>query len=170
MSTLSSIFHTMGTTAGYDLYRHIAKKERPSKRITQAGTALMIVASVALALVMPGNIIARATAMFMGLCACAFLPALTYALYSKHHAAFPAKISLMVGAISWFLWTVFVHTAEASQLGICKALFGQVTLLGAPFNVIDPMIIGLPLSIATLFIGILAVRAESPSQGSIGAD
>lgn len=160
MSTLSSIFHTMGTTAGYDLYKHIAKKERPSKRIAQVGTTVMIVASVALAFIMPSNIIARATAMFMGLCACAFLPALTYALYSKHPVALPAKLSLVVGATSWFLWTVFVHTAEAAQLGICKALFGQVTLLGAPFNVIDPMIIGLPLAIITLVIGIAVTSAN----------
>jgi len=159
MSTLSSIFHTMGTTAGYDLYRHIAKRDVPSKRVAQLGTVLMIVVSVALALVMPSNIIARATAMFMGLCACAFLPVLTYALYSRAPLALPAKLSLVVGALSWFLWTVFVHTAEAAQLGICKALFGQVTLLGAPFNVIDPLIVGLPLATVTLVVGIAAANA-----------
>jgi SSS family solute:Na+ symporter len=159
MSTLSSIFHTMGTTAGYDIYRHIAKKDTPSKGIAQIGTIIMILVSVALALVMPGNIIARATAMFMGLCACAFLPVLTYGLYAKDPLALPAKLSLVVGAVSWFLWTVFVHTAEATQLGICKALFGQVTLLGAPFNVIDPLIIGLPLAAVTLMVGVLATNA-----------
>jgi SSS family solute:Na+ symporter len=159
MSTLSSIFHTIGTTAGYDLYRHIAKRDIPSKRVAQLGTVVMIVVSVALALVMPGNIIARATAMFMGLCACAFLPVLTYALYSQSPLALPAKLSLVVGALSWFLWTVFVHTAEAAQLGICKALFGQVTLLGAPFNVIDPLIVGLPLAAVTLVVGVAAANA-----------
>lgn len=159
MSTLSSIFHTMGTTAGYDIYKHIAKRETPSKRVTQIGMMVMIVVSVALAFAMPFNIIARATAMFMGLCACAFLPALTYGLYSKKPLAMPAKYSLVVGAVSWFLWTVFVHAAEAKQLGICQALFNQATLLGAPFNVIDPIVIGLPLSIGTLVVGIMATRA-----------
>ena len=165
MSTLSGIFHTMGTTAGYDLYRHIAKKDQPSKKVTQIATCVMIVASVALAFVMPANIIARATAMFMGLCACAFLPALTYALYSKRPAALPAKLSLSVGAISWFLWTVFVHAAEAGPLGICQALFGQVTLLGAPFNVIDPLIIGLPLAIIALVVGI-ALSTEARERAT----
>ncbi len=170
MSTLSSLFHTMGTTAGYDLYKHITKREHPSKKVAQIGTIIMIVISVALAFVMPLNIIARATAMFMGLCACSFLPALTYALYSKHPAAFPAKLSLMTGAVSWFLWTVFVHTAEASQLGICKALFGQVTLLGAPFNVIDPLIIGLPLAIASLVVGIaMGAQSNEDIKETIGA-
>jgi SSS family solute:Na+ symporter len=170
MSTLSSIFHTMGTTAGYDLYRHMAKRDVPSKKVAQIGTVIMILVSVALALVMPSNIIARATAMFMGLCACAFLPVLTYGLYSKNPLALPAKLSLVVGATSWFLWTVFVHTAEASQLGICKALFGQVTLLGAPFNVIDPLIIGIPLATATLIIGVLAARSRAEAPGRVGAD
>jgi len=171
MSTLSSIFHTLGTTAGYDLYKQITKKETPSKRITQIGMVIMILASVALALVMPSNIIARATAMFMGLCACAFLPTLTYGLYSKNPVALPAKLSLVVGAVSWFIWTVFVHTAEAKQLGICQALFGQVTLLGAPFNVIDPLIIGLPLATVALVIGILVTRTEDTSSDrTVGAD
>jgi SSS family solute:Na+ symporter len=167
MSTLSLIFHTMGTTAGYDLYKHIAKKETPSKRITQIGMVIMIIASVALAFVMPPNIIARATAMFMGLCACAFLPALTYALYSKKPSAFPAKWSLIVGALSWFIWTVFIHTAEAKQLGICQAIFKQTTLLGAPFNVIDPLIVGLPLAILTLAIGIAMVKVRAPLDDQV---
>lgn len=170
MSTLSSLFHTLGTTAGYDLYKHIAKVDRPSKRVTQLGMIVMIVISVALALVMPLNIIARATAMFMGLCACAFLPVLVYALYSKRPLALPAKLSLVVGATSWFLWTVFVHTAEAAQLGISKALFGQVTVLGAPFNVIDPLVIGIPLATITLIAGVVVSgwMTES-SEGTVGA-
>jgi solute:Na+ symporter, SSS family len=129
------------------------------------------VISVALAFVMPLNIIARATAMFMGLCACAFLPVLVYALYSKRPLALPAKLSLVVGGASWFLWTVFVHTAEATQLGISKALFGQVTLLGAPFNVIDPLVVGLPLAAATLAISILASRSMADTaNGRVGAE
>ncbi len=158
MSTLSAIFHTMGTTAGYDIYRHVAKKDQPSKRVTQIATAIMMVVSVIVAFLMPSNIIARATAMFMGLCACAFLPALTYALYSKGPVALPAKLSLSAGALTWFLWTVFVHTSEAKPLGISNALFGQVTVLGAPFNVIDPLIIGLPMSIIALMVGLVYVK------------
>jgi len=158
MSTLSAIFHTMGTTAGYDIYKHIAKKDQPSKRVTQIATAIMMVVSVIVAFLMPSNIIARATAMFMGLCACAFLPALTYGLYDKSPSALPAKLSLSAGALTWFIWTVFVHASEAKPLGISQALFGQVTVLGKPFDVIDPLIIGLPVAIVVLVIGILYVR------------
>ena len=69
MSTLSSLFHAMGTTAGYDLFKHVSKDDRPSKRVAQLGTAAMIAVSVILA-GHASSIIARATAMFMGLCAC----------------------------------------------------------------------------------------------------
>ena len=83
----------------------------------------------------------------------------------------PAKLSLTVGAVTWFLWTVFVHTAEASKLGICNALFGQTTLLGSPFNVIDPLIIGLPLSLVTLVAGVLVARSRADApEVSLRAD
>src|SRR5690606_7996476 len=107
---------------------------------------------------MPMNIIARATAMFMGLCASAFLPSLVYALYGKRHSAFPASLSLAAGAISWFLWTVFVHKAEAEPLGISQMLFGRVTLLDAPFTVVDPLIIGLPIATIALVMGLAIER------------
>lgn len=158
MSTLSSLFHTMGTTAGYDLYKHLTKRDTPSRRIAQVGTLIMMIVSVALALSMPMNIIARATAMFMGLCASAFLPSLVYALYGKRHSAFPASLSLAAGAISWFLWTVFVHKAEAEPLGISQMLFGRVTLLDAPFTVVDPLIIGLPIATIALVMGLAIER------------
>jgi len=165
MSTLSSLFHAMGTTAGHDLYRHIAKRDRPSKLVAQLGTAVMIVASIALAMVLGENIIARATAMFMGLCACAFLPALTYGLYSRRPLALPAKLSLVTGALSWFVWTVFVHRAEAEPLGISRALFGQTTVLGEPFTVIDPLIIGLPVSAVVLVAAVaVASRVDAASE------
>jgi solute:Na+ symporter, SSS family len=178
MSTLSSIFHTMGTSAGYDVWKHVKRSklfskdgtpvdERPTMRASQAGTAFMIMASVVLAFVMPGNIIARATAMFMGLCACSFLPAFCMALFSKRPSATAAKLSLVVGAVSWFLWTTFVHTAEAMQLGICKALFGQVTLLGSPWNVVDAMVIALPLSILGLVVGWAYDRYLVEPKGSV---
>lgn len=165
MSTLSSLFHAMGTTAGYDLFKHVSKDDRPSKRVAQLGTAAMIAVSVVLAMVMPGSIIARATAMFMGLCACAFLPSLTYALYSKRPSALPAKLSLVSGALSWFLWTIFVHKAEAEALGISQALFGQTTLLSAPFTVIDPLMIGLPVAIIGLAAGLaIEHKADAASE------
>ena len=108
MSTLSSIFHTMGSAAGHDLWIHLKNRKtkdtyekisqaRSSMTATKLGTGIMIVASVALAFVMPGSIIARATAMFMGICAVSFLPLFTHALFSKRVSLIGAKASLIVG-------------------------------------------------------------------------
>jgi SSS family solute:Na+ symporter len=161
MSTLSSLFHTMGTSAGYDLWGNIrgrllpgrtgeTERMRLSFKPSQIGTMVMILASVVLAYLMPISIIARATVMFMGLCVSAFLPALTHALYSKKPSTRAAIASLLIGSIAWFLWTVFVHVKESAALGICRVLFGAETLLPMPWPVIDPLIVALPVSMATL--------------------
>jgi solute:Na+ symporter, SSS family len=176
MSTLSSIFHTMGSAAGHDIWLNLqrsrlmkrkeVKDEHPysTKRPSQIGTLIMIMASVALAYVMPGSIIARATAMFMGLCAAAFLPMYTYALFSKKPYRLAAVLSLSVGAIVWFVWTAFFHAAEAKPLGICQALFGKPYLLGLPWSNVDPMVIALPCSIAALAIGWYIDSRKDPDR------
>ncbi|HEY3418969.1 MAG TPA: sodium:solute symporter family protein [Methanomassiliicoccales archaeon] len=166
MSTLSSIFHTMGSAAGHDVWRHFKTtrlmpkskrcelEECSTLRANKVGAGIMIVASVGLAFIMPPSIIARATAMFMGLCAAAFLPLFTHALFSKKVSLLAAKSSLVVGAVTWFAWTAFVHTKESSALGICKALFGSDSLLaGTSWTVVDSLVIAIPLSILALFIG-----------------
>jgi solute:Na+ symporter, SSS family len=160
MSTLSAIFHTMGTTAGYDVWSYISKvgrdeegRFRPSMRANKVGTIIMILASFGLAMVMPTSIIARATAMFMGLCACAFLPSFVYGLFAKKPYALAAKLSLGLGALSWFFWTAFVHVKESSVLGISNILTGQPSILGMPWQVVDPIVIALPISVAALVAG-----------------
>ncbi|MGE4275394.1 MAG: sodium:solute symporter family protein, partial [Candidatus Methanomethylophilaceae archaeon] len=158
MSTLSSLFHTLGTTAGYDMWGLIVKKRgrhagsRETKKASQVGTVVMILVSVALSYMMPANIIARATAMFMGLCACALLPVITYALYCKAPYTKAALMSILTGALSWALWTLFVHARESADLGLSMLLFGQGSLLGAPWSVMNPIVIGLPLSAAVLML------------------
>ncbi len=149
LSTMSALLHTMGTAIGVDLISTVLKR-KPSININRLGVLVMLLVSVALAYVMPGSIIARATAMFMGLCAAAFLPAYTSALFSKNPSARGAKYSLVVGAAAWFLWTAFVHIAEAKPLGISMALFGKDAVLGQPWQVLDPLFIALPLSTMTL--------------------
>ena len=174
MSTLSAIFHAMGTTSGFDLWSHIkrvrskgAEPIAPSLKANKVGTLIMIVISVALALVMPESIIARATAMFMGLCACAFLPAFVHGLFSKRPSALAAKLSLGLGGASWFLWTAFVHVKESSVLGISKFLFGTNAVLPMPWQVVDPMAIALPISIAALLVGIWYDRAHTKDEAVI---
>jgi len=159
MSTLSSLFHTMGTALGFDLVFG-RLKGRPALRTARAGTMVMILVSVVVAFLMPGSIIAKATAMFMGLCAAAFLPAYAHALYSDRPSAMAAKASLSIGAVTWFLWTGFVHIAESSLLGISQFIFGVPAVLPMPWQVVDPLIIALPLSTAVLVAVVLLDRTR----------
>ena len=180
MSTLSAIFHTMGTTAGYDLWSHVKRVRsiegyaKPSLNANKAGTFVMIIVSVGLAYLMPDSIIARATAMFMGLCACAFLPAFVHGLFSRSPSTLAAKLSLGLGGATWFFWTFFVHIKESSILGICKFLTGQDAILGMPWQVVDPMAIALPVSIIALVVGwvyeMKLPESEAKANGGTGAD
>ncbi len=157
MSTLSSQFHTMGTAFGHDLLK-FTKGYTPSINKNRAGIMVMFVISLALAFIMPDSIIARATAMFMGLCASAFLPAFTYGLFSKNPSRKAAIAGLVTGTVAWFLWTVFVHEAESGPIGICNMLFGTKALLGFPYTVIDPLVVAMPLSIVALAVVWLLTR------------
>ncbi len=151
MSTLSSLYHTMGTALVCDIWGR-GQRCAMSLRANQIGCIIMMILSVILALAMPASIIARATAMFMGLCASAFLPAFAVGVYSKHPSRTGALASMMVGACIWFFYTVFIHTAEAKALGISQFLTGSVTILGAPWTVIDPLIIALPISLMVMVL------------------
>ncbi len=157
MSTLSSLFHTMGTALGYDIWRY-TREHRPSLGASQRGVMLMIVASVILAYIMPGSIIARATAMFMGLAASAFLPAFAHALYSKTPNTSAAKASLVVGALVWFLWGAFINKAISKDLLLSGILFGNNNFLPSPWPSVDPLVFALPASILTLALVVLANR------------
>jgi SSS family solute:Na+ symporter len=59
---------------------------------------------------------------------------------------------MVTGAVIWFAWTAFVHAAEAKPLGLCQAIFGKVTLLGAPWTAVDPLVIGLPVSLLVMVV------------------
>jgi SSS family solute:Na+ symporter len=161
MSTLSSLFHTMGTALGYDIWRH-TREHRPSLGASQRGVMLMIVVSVILAYVMPGSIIARATAMFMGLSASAFLPAFAHALYSQNPNTAAAKWSLVIGALVWFVWGAFINKTISKDLLISGVLFGNVNFLPAPWPSVDPLVLALPASILTLVIILLRNRRHTP--------
>ncbi len=163
MSTLSSQFHTMGTSIGHDLYREFIKKGELGQtiNITRAAIAFTIIASVILAYILPISIIARATAIFFGLCAAAFLPMYTGALFWKRMTREGAIASLVVGSFSSLLWLTFVHATEASALGISQALFGKATLLTGTWTVVDPILVATPLSFIVAIVVSLMTKPVS---------
>jgi SSS family solute:Na+ symporter len=163
MSTLSSLLHVMGTSLGFDMVRRTGARGSSMKRI-QMATIVMIVVSIILALVMPGSIIARATAMFMGLCASAFLPAYAHAMFSDRPSLSAAKLSLATGTAAWFIWTAFIHIKESELLGLSDLIFGVPAILPMPWQAVDPLVIALPLSAAALLVGLVLDRNQVPAE------
>ncbi len=164
MSTLSSLFHTMGTALICDLWGR-GRKCALSMRANQVGILIMIIASVIIAFLMPGSIIAIATAMFMGLCASAFLPVFAVAVYAKKPDLTAAKASLIVGTLVWFIWALFINSRYASVYGLCKALTGNVSLSGLPWAAVDPLVIALPISAAVIII--LQINADRRNRETV---
>ncbi|HTY47105.1 MAG TPA: sodium:solute symporter family protein [Methanomassiliicoccales archaeon] len=166
MSTLSSLFHVMGSAAGYDLWSVLITKGRFKKYansessakgsllINRVATLLVIVVSLALALGLPksGGFIAIATAMFFGICASAFLPLFVHVLFAKKPSKLAAELSLAVGTLVWVFWTLFVFAKDSAVYGISHALFGTDNIIGKPWSIIDPIMIALPLSTVTLIV------------------
>jgi solute:Na+ symporter, SSS family len=74
---------------------------------------------------------------------------------------------MVSGAAAWFLWTAFVHAAEAKPLGLCQAIFGKASLLGLPWSVIDPIVIALPISFIVMIV--MQVRAEKRQPAAVPA-
>ncbi|WML67111.1 MAG: Cation/acetate symporter ActP [Methanoregula sp. SKADARSKE-2] len=151
MSTLSALYHVMGTALTCDLWGR-GRERSLTHRHHQYGIILMMIVSTLLAFALPISIIARATAMFMGLCAAAFLPAFAVGVYAKVPSTKAALCSMVSGAAAWFLWTAFVHAAEAKPLGLCQAIFGKTSLLGLPWSVMDPIVIALPISFIVMIV------------------
>jgi SSS family solute:Na+ symporter len=90
--------------------------------------------------------------MFFGVCASAFLPLFVHTLFAKKPSKSAARISLAVGTVTWFAWTLFAFAKDSTVFGLSKALFGTDSLLSKPWSIIDPIVIALPLSTIALLI------------------
>jgi SSS family solute:Na+ symporter len=153
MSTLSSQFHTMGSALGSDIVGAYRQNGSKHSRIVRLGVLISIIVSYIICYMLPGDIIARGTSFFMGLCAVAFLPAYFCALYWKRTTRRAAISSLIIGTFSMLFCLLFMHEKESAAVGLCKAIFGRDVLIDHyPIQVIDPILYALPLSIATIVI------------------
>lgn len=164
MSTLSSLFHAMGTALICDLWGR-GRECALSLNANKVGVILMIIVSVIVAFLMPGSIIAIATTMFMGLCASAFLPVFAVAVYCKKPDLVAAKASLVIGAVTWCIWALFVNARYSAVFGLAKATLGTASILASPWNAIDPIIIALPLSALVILI-LQAMRGKKKCEES----
>lgn len=185
MSTLSSQFHTMGSAIGRDICE--AAVDRPavhdaSAFITKVGVAVAILIATFLAWWLPHSykeageaIIARGTAIFFGLCAATFLPAYAGGLYTRGITRAGVIAGMLSGFFSSAFWLLFGHRAESASLLLCDALFKKpclmqyfdagserwVSYVTGPimWAEVDPLFIGLPLSIVVT-IGVSLVTRK----------
>lgn len=156
MSTLSSQFHAMGTAAGRDVYEKSMGKSGNSVLITRTGILIAILISTALAwlgsnITIADGIINKFTTMFFELTSAAFLPIFVGALYCKSLPKAAAKWGMISGAVSWFIWTFFVHAGNAGVLQICNLMFGKKSIvIGTAFeklSMVGTTFIALPVAI-----------------------
>ena len=163
MSTLSAQFHTMGGAFGADIFPKLGRTKNPNSTMgVRFGVLCAILISYTICYVLSASIIARGTALFMGVCAATFLPAYFCALYWKKATRQGALGSLLVGAFTSLFAMVFLHKAEAAPIGVCRALFGREVLIDIyPWFAIDPILFALPLSIITIItVSLLTQKAK----------
>jgi solute:Na+ symporter, SSS family len=162
MSTLSSQFHTMGSSIGRDFYEQIFKTKKNSILVTRIGIIFSIIIAIILGYYLPGGIIARGTALFFGICAATFLPTYFAGLYWKGATRAGAKWSVIIGLATSVFYLLFIHKKESEALGICKAIFGKDVLIEKfPWPVVDPILIALPISIIVLIaVSLLTKKLE----------
>jgi SSS family solute:Na+ symporter len=153
MSTLSSQFHTVGTAAGRDVFQQLfggGKTAAGSDRtiiVVRVAILLGLILAVWIGKAARGEyIVARATAIFFGLCAAAFLPGYVGGLFWKRMTRAGVLASILVGAGVTLFWIAFVKMPECANLGFVKASL----LKDYPnWPVVDSLILALPLSALT---------------------
>lgn len=148
MSTLSAQFHTMGASFGADIFPKLGTKRNPNSTIgVRIGILFAILCSYIICYTLSDGIIARGTALFMGVCAATFLPAYFCTLFWEKATRQGVLASLWTGALISIFVMLFIHKAEAKAIGLCNALVGRDVLIDVyPWFVVDPILFALPLS------------------------
>jgi SSS family solute:Na+ symporter len=148
MSTLSALFHTMGSSFGSDIFPKLGRRKNPNSSLgVRLGVLASIIVSYIICYTLSAGIIARGTALFMGVCASTFLPAYFCALYWKRATRRGVLASLVTGFAASMWCMLFLHRAEAAPVGLCRWLTGRDVLVDVfPWYAIDPIVFALPLS------------------------
>lgn len=170
MSTLSAQFHVIGTAIGRDVYQQViagGKHQERTVPIAKVGifVGFLVTALLAWRLGRDSGIVAIATALFFGMCAAAFLPMFTAALFWKRATRFGAIAGMLAGTFGWALWVVLFHEKESAALGLCRLLFGRSSLVaGSTWRFVDPIVVALPLSAVVTWVASLATQPASEQE------
>ncbi|MBN1436142.1 MAG: sodium:solute symporter family protein [Sedimentisphaerales bacterium] len=162
MSTLSSQFHALGTSVSHDVFTPLRRQKIGTIGLTRIGIIIGIILAMLIShYARGGYIIARATAIFFGLCASAFLPAFIGGLFFRRVTKTAVIASISVGFVATLFWLVFIKAKEAEAIGIVQIFSdGKPSLLADYPNwpTVDPILIALPLSILTIIIVSMVTR------------
>jgi SSS family solute:Na+ symporter len=174
MSTLSGQFHAIGTSVGRDFYQQALAKGAHQNRtvpIAKFGIFFAFVCTVVLGYKLDVGIVAIATALFMGMCAAAFLPAFISALFWKRATRAGVIAGMLSGFGAWAVWVLFFHEKESAALRVCSALFDKTSLVsGTKWAVVDPIVISLPISIIVTIVACLLTKPDSPKPSAAKAE
>ncbi len=166
MSTLSSQFHTVGTSIGRDVFEQIAGQHTKTMLVTRIGIIIGIVYAVLLSYYwQESTVIPRATAIFFGLCASAFLPAFLGALFWKRMTRAGAVSSMLIGFIITAFWLLLVKSKEAAAIGLVQKLTeGKTSILaGQPnWDWVDPIVVAFPISLIVAIV--VSLLSKPPSK------
>lgn len=159
ISTISALMHTIGSAGGYDLYTLAKNKAKgghtdsDSVKVNRMVTAAIMVLVVVYCYLMPSDIIAKATSLFMGMTGAAMLPAFAHGLYSKKPRKDAAIASIAVGTGVYLFWALFVNASSSVFLPICKWITGnQVLFMGSGLMYVDALIVALPVSAIAMIL------------------
>ena len=163
MSTLSSQFHVQGTPIGRDVYETIMRRKGDrSVLITRVGIIIAILIAVVLGYILPGSIIAQGTALFFGICAASFLSVYAAALFWKRATREGAIAGMVSGALVSLFWLLFEYKKTAMALGVTRVIFGGPVISSMPWPVVDPILVGVPVS--ALMLVVVSLMTEPPSR------
>lgn len=160
MSTLSGLFHAIATSISYDLYQPQQADDRMRLRLARYGTIFGLIITIVISYVLPGSIIAVATAIFFGLCASSFMPPYLLGLFWKGITKSGAAAGMVVGAVLYIFIMLFVYSRMAAIFSLSGLIFGGESLVGFPYNIIDPLTYSLPVSFIVTWLVSLCTRSS----------
>lgn len=173
MSTLSSLFHAIGTSFGRDFVEKTLGFKKNTVLITRIGVVVAILITAGLAYLAKrveetDGLIVMGTSIFFGLCGAAFLPTYIGTLYFKGLSRVAAVSSVVTGAITSLFWIFFISGKSAKTIGLCLAMTGKENLLVetglAKLSQVDSVLIALPISIIVIVVVGLLTRGSADKK------
>jgi solute:Na+ symporter, SSS family len=164
MSTLSGQFHSIATSVSYDLYQSRDIYDQARLKLARYGTVFGLIVTVILSYVLPVSIVAIATAIFFGLCASGFLPLYLFGLFWKKVTTIGATIGMVSGTFVYLFIMLFMYVRMTTIFKLSELIFGKTTIVNFPFNVIDPIVYALPVSLVVTVVVSLMTQSAVDSQ------